>query len=130
MINDDDLLNDDFDAGNASATSHHTQRNGIKEVEDSLDNTDQLTTSQTLFGTVPAGHETLYDFYKQQISSLVQEDIGANDDLGSKSVIVGLSLNLPSMTQDGDEDDYAEVAEGEKERYEAIMDLIRQARTW
>lgn len=133
MMDDDDLLDDDFDAGNAPSKYRQRNSNGVKaQVEESID-TNDTTTSQTLFGTVPAGHETLYDFYKQQITSLIQEDLSGsrgNDGLGSIPVIVGLSLALPSSAIENDEDDFAEVAEGEKSRFEAILDLVRQARTW
>lgn len=98
-----------------------------------LDSND-ATTSQALFGTTPPGQETLYDFYRQQISALVQSQAAMADSaFESKPVIVGLSLALPSAQQQGsgdDDGDFAEVADSERHRFEAILNLVRQASVW
>jgi hypothetical protein len=118
---DDDFLNDAQEDSQAAAT---------KIGSDSND----ATSSQQLFGTTPTGQETLYDFYKQQISALIQSEVAQGEDTAfeSKPVLVGLSLALPSAQKDIDEDqgDFAEVADSERSRFEAILNLVRQARTW
>jgi len=101
---------------------------------------------QTLFGSVPIGQETLYNFYKQQISALIlkqiQDETGGaaamESGLESKPVIVGLSLVLPDKKRTGgdqeddddEEGDFAALADAERVRYRGILDLISQARTW
>ena len=95
---------------------------------------------QALFGSVPTGQETLYDLYKEQIAALIlaqmQASAGAATESGleTKPIIVGLSLALERRTAQGsdddDGDDVAEVADGERKRFQAILALVTEARTW
>jgi hypothetical protein len=113
-----------------SSTTNKDEEDEMAKI--GLDSND-ATTTQALFGTAPPGQETLYDFYKQQISALVQSQAAMADSaFESKPVIVGLSLALPSTQQDmqDDDGDFAEVADSERHRFEAILNLVRQASVW
>lgn len=128
MMHGDDFLNDDIEAV-------ELQRQRQQEAASGSENRD-ATTSQALFGIAPIGQETLYDFYKQQISALVQDDIGKSDESGlleTIPVIVGLSLALSSSSievVEEEQSDFAELADTERQRFQAILGLVRQARVW
>lgn len=128
MMHDDDFLNDDVEAVELQRQRQRDQISGSESRD--------ATTSQTLFGTTPIGQETLYDFYKQQITALIQDDIAKSDESGlveTVPVIVGLSLALASSSKiDSEEelDDFAELADTERHRFQAVLDLVRQARVW
>ncbi|UZJ53822.1 hypothetical protein CBS101457_003142 [Exobasidium rhododendri] len=132
---DDDDFPEDMDA-------YREQKRKRKEEADSNrnGNDDYVVSLQSLFGSVPIGQETLYDFYKQQIAALILKQVQEQDGsaaaiesgLGSKPIIVGLSLVLPSSNsmEDDEEGDFAALADTERTRFQAVLELVSQARTW
>jgi hypothetical protein len=128
------LQDDDFDEEvqeQLSTRDQQQQQGQGKTLEDS----NMVATFQTLFG-----------FYKSQISSLIHNEMerggsgGAaamESGLQGKPIIIGLSLSLPRQQnndaeerQEEEEGDFAALADTERERFQAVLGLISQARTW
>lgn len=70
-----------------------------------------------LFGTPPAGLETLYDLYVSQIASLVRSTSPNRDD--TRPIVVGIGLKHLSHDQDP-------LSDAERERLLQILDMIKQ----
>ncbi|PWN32566.1 uncharacterized protein FA14DRAFT_191659 [Meira miltonrushii] len=92
---------------------------------------------QRLFGTHPPGKKSLYDLYNIHIALQTQQALASttqSNDTGSlseKPIVVGLALQQKHTTTSQEEEDEDEnfdiLANDERERFEGILALVKQA---
>lgn len=95
----------------------------------------------TLFGTPPPALADLYPLYAMHIAKYIVGAGGAaSGHAEERPIVVGLALKTASkgaetQTRNGlddndDDEDLEVVGQGEKARFDGIMDLISRARVW
>lgn len=94
---------------------------------------------QRLFGTHPPGQKALYDLYNIHIALQTQQILSSTTnslDTGSlteKPVVVGLALkqkhalNTTGQEEDDEVEDFDILANDERDRFEAILALVKEA---
>ena len=138
-----------FDLDDDEAIEKHFARQANVQPNTSTAPPDSLSSEQAamlgncqqqrLFGTHPPGKKSLYDLYNLHIALQTQQALSSNaqiSDTGSlseKPIVVGLALqqnhtaNAKAREEEEDEDeDFDNLANDERERFEAILALVKQ----